>query len=42
MIKNMLKTFPWALAFLAFVATLPFIIFGYWMMKFMDLLTEED
>lgn len=39
---KVLKWIPFAFAFIAFAATLPFIVFGYWMMKFMDLLTEED
>ena len=42
MIKNMLKTFPWALASLVFAVCVPFIAVGYWMMSFMEWLYKED
>ncbi len=42
MIKKLLKTFPWALAFLVFAVCVPFIAVGYWMMSFMRWLYKKE
>ena len=42
MIKNILKAFPWALAFLVFAACTPFVAVGYWMMSFMRWLYKKE
>lgn len=42
MIKNILKAFPWTLAFVMFAACVPFMAVGVWMGDFMKWLYRKE